>query len=126
LLRLIRLVALPGLLLMPSPAWAQQTDAGGLVVRVADAVCGKQVVILGELPSHGEARAFQAKAEIVQRLVEPCGFDALLFEAPMYDFVGFQEAVTPRSRARKFAAIAFFCGRRTRTWPNRCSASTRI
>jgi erythromycin esterase-like protein len=64
-----------------------------VVGRVADAVCGKQVVLLGELPSHGEARAFQAKAEIVQRLVDQCGFDALLFEASMYDFVGFQEGV---------------------------------
>jgi erythromycin esterase-like protein len=93
LLRVIRLVALQGLLFVPSPAWAQQADLGAVVARVADAVCGKQVVILGELPSHGEARAFQAKAEIVQRLVDQCGFDALFFEAPMYDFVGFQEGV---------------------------------
>jgi erythromycin esterase-like protein len=48
-------------------------------------------VILGELPSHGEARAFEAKAKIVQRLIDRCGFDALLFEAPIYDFIGFQE-----------------------------------
>jgi erythromycin esterase-like protein len=94
---LIRLVAMHGLLVIPSPAWAQQADSGAVAVRVADAVCGKQVVILGELPSHGEARAFQAKAEIVQRLVDQCGFDALLFEAPMYDFVGFQEGVEQRT-----------------------------
>lgn len=91
--RLIHLAALHGLLVIPFPAWAQQADSGAVVARVADAVCGKQVVILGELPSHGEAHAFQAKAEIVQRLVDQCGFGALLFEAPMYDFVGFQEGV---------------------------------
>ena len=93
LLRLTRLVALQGLMIVPSPGWARQADSGAVVARVADAVCGKQVVILGELPSHGEARAFQAKAEIVQRLIDRCGFDALLFEAPIYDFVGFQEGI---------------------------------
>lgn len=89
--RLIRLVALLGLLLIPASAWAQQADLGSVVARVADTVCGNQVVILGELPSHGEARAFEAKAKIVQRLIDRCGFDAVLFEAPIYDFVGFQE-----------------------------------
>lgn len=93
LLRLIRLVVMQGVLVMPATVSAQQADSGALAARVADAVCGMQVVILGELPSHGEARAFGAKAEIVQRLVDQCGFGALLFEAPMYDFVGFQEGV---------------------------------
>jgi erythromycin esterase-like protein len=97
--RLIRLVAMHGLLVIPSSAWAQKVDPGAVAARVADAVCGKQVVILGELPSHGEALAFQAKAEIVQRLVDQCGFDALLFEAPLYDFVGFQEAVEQQTAA---------------------------
>ena len=91
--RLIRLVALHGLLLVPSTAWARQADPDSLAASVADAVCGKEVVILGELPSHGEGRAFQAKAEIVRRLVDRCGLDVLLFGAPMYDFVGFREAV---------------------------------
>jgi erythromycin esterase-like protein len=57
---------------------------------VADAVCGKQIVLLGELPSHGEARAFEIKAKVVERLVAECGFETLLFEAPVYDFLGFQ------------------------------------
>ncbi len=91
--RLIRLVAFHSLLAVPSAAWARQADPDSLAATVADAVCGRQVVILGELPSHGEARAFQAKAGIVRRLVDRCGFDVLLFEAPMYDFVGYQEAV---------------------------------
>lgn len=85
------LVALLGLLRPPSPAWARRADLDSVVARVADAVCGKQVVLLGELPSHGEARAFEAKAKIVQRLIERCGFDALLFEAPIYDFIGFRD-----------------------------------
>jgi erythromycin esterase-like protein len=93
----LRLATLLGLLGIPSGAWARQADPVAVAARVADAVCGKQVVILGELPSHGEAIAFQAKAEIVRRLVDRCGFTALLFEAPLYDFVGFQEGVEQRT-----------------------------
>jgi erythromycin esterase-like protein len=91
--RLPGLVALLGVLVMPHPAWARQADSTSVEARVVEAVCDKQVVVLGELPSHGEAHAFQAKARIVERLVDGCGFDALLFEAPMYEFVGFQEAL---------------------------------
>jgi erythromycin esterase-like protein len=80
-----------GLLLVPAPAWAQPAGLDPVAALVADGVCGKHVVLLGELPSHGEARAFEAKAKIVQRLVDRCGFDAVLFEAPIYDFVGFHE-----------------------------------
>lgn len=79
------------LLLFADSARAQEADLDPVVTRVADAVCGNQVVLLGELPSHGEARAFEAKAKIVQRLVERCGFGAVLFEAPIYEFVGFRE-----------------------------------
>jgi erythromycin esterase-like protein len=89
------LAALYGLLVIPVEAHAQRSAEA----RAAAAVCDKQVVVLGELPSHGEARGFQAKAEIVTRLVRQCGFDAVLFEAPVYDFIGFQEAVAER-RAR--------------------------
>lgn len=91
--RLPGLAALLGMLVMPHPAWAQRADPPSVEARVVEAVCDKQVVVLGELPSHGEAHAFQAKARIVERLVDGCGFDALLFEAPMYEFVGFQEAL---------------------------------
>jgi erythromycin esterase-like protein len=63
---------------------------------VVEAVCHTQVVVLGELPSHGEARGFQAKARIAQRLIERCGFDAVLFEAGIYDFIGFQQAAAQR------------------------------
>lgn len=66
--------------------------------RVAAAVCGKRVVLLGELPEHGEARGFGVKARIVERLVTQCGFGAVLFEAGSYDFFGLERAIatTPR------------------------------
>jgi erythromycin esterase-like protein len=64
---------------------------------IAATLCSKDIVLLGELPSHGEAKTFGLKAAIVQDLVQSCGFDAVLFEAPIYDFIGFQNAVQQRT-----------------------------
>ncbi|HEV3052951.1 MAG TPA: erythromycin esterase family protein [Longimicrobium sp.] len=74
--------------------------------RVAAAVCGKRVVILGELPEHGEARGFGVKARVVERLVAQCGFSAVLFEAGSYDFFGLERAIAaaPRGPGRAPAA----------------------
>lgn len=66
-------------------------DDAALVQEVVQAACDRPVALLGELPSHGEARAFAAKARIVRRLVDDCGFDTLLFEAPRYDFDALRE-----------------------------------
>lgn len=90
--RLLALAATQALLLLPASARAQAADHGPALARIADAVCGKELVVLGQLPSHGEARGFEAKRWIVERLVTKCGFDAVLFEAPVYDFVGFEIA----------------------------------
>ena len=93
----LALVALCGSLLGPATGSAQARDSATVAVRVAQAVCDRQVVVLGELPSHGEGRAFAIKARIVEHLVSRCGFGAVLFEAPIYDFLGFEEAVAARS-----------------------------
>jgi erythromycin esterase-like protein len=63
-----------------------------IVDGVVDAMCQKQIVLLGELPTHGEAHAFDAKAKIADRLSAQCGFSAILFEAGIYDFIGFERA----------------------------------
>jgi erythromycin esterase-like protein len=77
-----------------------QTPAGSPVIdEVVSAVCQKRVVLLGELPSHGEALAFDAKSKIAEQLIARCGFTALLFEAPIYDFIGFERAVAARAAA---------------------------
>ena len=86
-----------GVATVPVPAFAQHRDATSAEGASCTRLCKKQIVVLGELPSHGEARAFQAKARIVQRLVEDCGFDAVLFESPIYDFLEFQRAAAAGS-----------------------------
>lgn len=60
---------------------------------ITKSLCTKNVVLLGELPSHGEAKTFALKARIVQELVRECGFNAVLFEAPIYEFVGLYDAI---------------------------------
>lgn len=67
--------------------------------HVAAAVCSKRVVLLGELPEHGEARGFGVKKRVVERLVSNCGFRAVLFEAASYDFFGFERAIATSARA---------------------------
>lgn len=80
--------------------------------RVAAAVCSERVVLLGELPEHGEARGFGVKARIVERLVARCGFRAVLFEAGSYDFFGLERAIaaTPQAPGGP-AAVAAGAGR---------------
>lgn len=95
----LRRVVLLSLLSAPALTRAQPTGSLPMERQVAEAVCDKQIVVLGQLPSHGEARAFAAKARIVEQLVHRCGFDAVFFEAPIYDFLGFQEAVAENRAA---------------------------
>jgi erythromycin esterase-like protein len=64
---------------------------------VLNAVCFKQIVLLGEAPTHGEALGFDAKSKIVDTLVARCGFKVVLFEAPIYDFLGLAMAVKTRT-----------------------------
>jgi erythromycin esterase-like protein len=80
-------------LLPPGPiAHAQDGTPPSIVDAVVKAACEKQIVLLGEPPSHGEAQAFDAKSRIVDRLISQCGFTAVLFEAPVFDFVGFERS----------------------------------
>lgn len=51
------------------------------------AVCGKQVVMLGESASHGDGQTESFKVALVKRLVQECGFDRMYFEASYYEFI---------------------------------------
>jgi erythromycin esterase-like protein len=78
-------------------ARAQEHAAQSIVDGVVHAVCQKQIVLLGELPTHGEAHAFDAKSRIADRLIAQCGFTAVLFEAAIYDFLGLERAAQTRT-----------------------------
>jgi erythromycin esterase-like protein len=58
-------------------------------------------VLLGEERHHGGGATVAAKAAVAERLVERCGFSAVLFEGQLYDFLALQRAfaagaATPR------------------------------
>lgn len=94
---LIAFIASVALLPVSPVARAQERTAQSIVDGVVNAVCQKQIVLLGELPTHGEAQTFDAKAKIVDRLIAQCGFKAILFEAAMYDFIGLERAAETRT-----------------------------
>lgn len=78
-------------------ASAQERGPQSVVDGVVDAVCQKRIVLLGELPTHGEAHAFDLKSKITDRLIAQCGFTGILFEAPIYDFIGLERTVEARA-----------------------------
>ena len=94
---LIACIASVALLPVGTVARAQERTAQSIVDGVVNAVCQKQIVLLGELPTHGEAHTFDAKSKIADRLIAQCGFTAILFEAPIYDFIGLERAAETRT-----------------------------
>jgi erythromycin esterase-like protein len=93
------IVGLASVALLPAGtgARAQERTPQSIVDAVVNAVCQKQIVLLGELPTHGEAHTFEAKSKIADRLIAQCGFTAVLFEAPIYDFIGLERAADTRT-----------------------------
>lgn len=93
------IVCLASIALLPAGAvaGAQDRTPQSVVDGVVDVLCQKQIVVLGELPTHGEAHTFDAKSRITDRLIARCGFSAVLFEAGIYDFIGFERAVETRT-----------------------------
>ena len=89
---LIACLASVALLPVGPVARGQERTAQSIVDGVVSAVCQKQIVLLGELPTHGEAHTFDVKSKIADRLIAQCGFTAILFEAPIYDFIGLERA----------------------------------
>ena len=94
---LIACIASVALLPVGTVARAQERTAQSIVGGVVNAVCQKQIVLLGELPTHGEAHTFDAKSKIADRLIAQCGFTAILFEAAIYDFIGLERAAETRT-----------------------------
>ena len=77
-----------------SPASAP-APADALMDKVVEALCRKDVALLGEA-SHGDGRNMAFKAALVPRLIDQCGFDAVFFEGSSYDFLELE-----RRRGRK-------------------------
>ncbi len=80
----------------PDYAAIRAVEAGQEAVALAAAVeasCNQRLVLLGENGFHGDGRTSAFKADMVRRLVLECGFDAVVFEASLYDFIAVNQAI---------------------------------
>lgn len=70
------------------PGWqvpALAEDEAALETSI-HAMCSRRIVLLGEA-AHGNGHSDAFKAALVERLIERCGFRAVLFESSFYEFV---------------------------------------
>jgi erythromycin esterase-like protein len=73
---------------MPSAERRVRTKADiQLPPRLLGDACGRQIVLLGESPTHGFGVSMRLKAELVRTMVERCDVDAVFFESGIYDFL---------------------------------------
>ncbi|WP_045118765.1 erythromycin esterase family protein [Haliangium ochraceum] len=66
---------------------ANQPGERAELERLLADLCDKRVVLLGEPGGHGDARTWATKSALLTRLIDECGFDAVLFESAIYDFL---------------------------------------
>lgn len=88
---LVAMLSVCGALAPAAHATEAATRASDLDRLVKD-VCAKPVVLLGEDANHGGGRTLDVKVRLVRRLVDECGFSAVFFESPLYDFVDLSHA----------------------------------
>lgn len=67
----------------------QSREASALADAVGD-LCDRQIVMIGENGFHGDGRTAAFKSDLVQQLVNRCGFNVVMFESGRYDFVAIQ------------------------------------
>lgn len=72
----------------PSHATGQSPELD----RLLEDACAKSIVLLGEDANHGGGRTLELKVRLVERLVDECGFSAVFFESPIYDFLDLAQA----------------------------------
>ena len=93
------------LLVFYLPAYAQNLSTAPEDEKALDAatrgLCKVQVAMLGEIATHGDGHTLAFKVALVERLVDRCGFDTVLFEANQDEFIYLNQrirsgdAVTP-------------------------------
>ena len=92
------------LFLLLGTAHAQNTT--GEFNRVVADLCDKKVVLLGEDLHHGSGETLKVKTELVQTLVNRCGFTEIFFESQLYDFVDVKRKIGNRTLTREDVANA--------------------
>ena len=96
----------------PVTSSAVQPDAqvGAIAKEVVRDLCGRQVVLLGESPTHGFGKTMKFKAELVRELVDGCHFNAVFFESGIYDFLNIETQIKSRGKVTGDAVAAAIGG----------------
>lgn len=87
----------------------------GVMQEVVRDLCGRQVVLLGESPTHGFGRTMQFKAQLIRELVDGCHFNAVFFESGIYDFLNIETQIASGGAVSGDAVAAAIGG----LWTNR-------
>lgn len=77
------------------PAYTQGSAKTAEDEKALDAatrdLCNIPVVMVGEIATHGDGHTAAFKTLLVERLVDQCGFNAVLFEANQEEFIHFNQ-----------------------------------
>jgi erythromycin esterase-like protein len=74
--------------------------------RAVRDVCNKRIVLLGEDSHHGSGGTLAVKTVLVSRLIDECGFSAVLFEASLPEFVALNRAFAADKASPAYVADA--------------------
>lgn len=75
-----------------APAAPAASAAATPLDRVVRDVCNKRIVLLGEDSHHAGGGTLSLKTALVTRLIDECGFSAVVFEANLAEFVDLNRA----------------------------------
>jgi erythromycin esterase-like protein len=96
-------------------ALGADAQVGAMAKDVVRDLCGRQVVLLGESPTHGFGKTMKLKAELIRELVDGCHFNAVFFESGTYDFLNIETQIKSRGNVTGDAVSAAIGG----LWANR-------
>lgn len=99
-------------ILSASPAMARPGDRDRALAAATRDLCDRRVASLGETGNHGSGETLAFKVALVERLVDHCGFSAVLFEASLYDLLELDR----RRRAREEAGPALLASAIGQLW----------
>ncbi|MEO7934687.1 MAG: erythromycin esterase family protein [Dokdonella sp.] len=91
---------------MIAAAGESPAKATSVLDRLLTDSCKKATVLLGEDGHHGSGKTLAVKVELVERLVNECGFNAVYFESSIYDFIDLQRQLDHRSASPEMLADA--------------------
>lgn len=76
-------------LCLPAHAQSVPITSGNddALTSATQGLCHSQIVMLGESATHGDGRTLAFKVALVERLVDHCGFNIVLFEASHYEVI---------------------------------------